>query len=415
MEKKVFFHVDVNSAYLSWEAVRRLKIDPKSQDIRQIPSVIGGDPNRRSGIVLAKSSPAKDFGIKTGENLCTAFRKCPHLKVYPADFDLYIECSKNMIGLLKEFSPDVYQYSIDEAFVDMTGMERLFGEPCFAADLIRHRMKEDLGFTVNVGVPDSMVLAKMAGDFSKPDKTHIMYRHEIQEKMWPLPINDLFFVGRKTSNKLKRLGVYTIGDLATLEEKFVYRHLKKQGLIIHRHANGLDGYDFFHIKQKDKSIGNSTTTSYDICDYENARHLILSLTETVCARLRHKKLKAGLVSIELVDMNFNRKSSQKKLVYKTDCVSKIYECACQIFLDIWDNVPIRHIGVSLAKVSKDDHMQLSLFEENKSKEILLYSAIDDIRDKYGEDSIKRAGFLCGNISHMEGGTSKNKKNGIVYL
>lgn len=415
MIKKVFFHVDANSAYLSWEAVRRLKSDPGSQDIREIPSVIGGDPSKRSGIVLAKSQPAKYFGIQTGETICSAMRKCPNLKVYPADFDLYIESSRSMIAILNEFSPDVYQYSIDEAFVDMTGMQALFGEAELAANKIRQKMKDDLGFTVNVGVSDKMVLAKMAGDFSKPDKTHVMYRSEIKEKMWNLPVGDLFFVGKSTAKKLRTLGIYTIGDLALADEKFIYRHLKKHGLLIHRHANGLDGYDFFHVRQKDKSIGNSTTTSQDICDYDQAKHVILSLTETVCARMRKKKMKAGVVSVEMVDMNFKKKSAQRKLNRKTDLVNSIYEKACKIFLSIWDGVPLRHIGVSVSNVDNRDDEQLSFFEMDKSKEKLLYDTIDSIREKYGDDSIKRAGFLIGDVSHMEGGSSKNKKNGLVYL
>lgn len=409
MPKKVFFHVDVNSAYLSWEAMRRKKENSECTDLREIASVVSGDPTKRSGIVLAKSQIAKTFGVKTGEPVEMARRKCPQLQVVPADFDLYIDCSHALINLLKEYSPNVYQYSIDEAFMDMTGTERLFGPPKECADKLRERIKEELGFTVNIGVGNNMVCAKMAGEFSKPDKTHTLFKDEIETKLWPLPIEELFFVGRKTSEKLKNFGFETIGDLANADLDFIRRRFKKHGEVIHRHANGLDGMEFFNEDVKNKSIGNSTTTANDITDIKYANQLILSLCETVCARLRKRDMKAGVVSIEIVDMNFKRISRQKKLSIMTNSVNIIYNEACRLFAENWDKTPVRHIGVTTSQVKDRKVEQLNFFGTMSTKEDKLYRAVDTIREKYGTGSIKRATFIENEIGHMEGGLIKRNR------
>ena len=416
MKDKVFFHIDVNSAYLSWEAANRKKMNIGGPDLINIPSAVAGNPERRSGIILAKSQSAKKFGIKTGEPVGIARTKCPNIYLVPPNFDLYVEYSNLLMDFLRTYSPSVYQYSIDEAFVDMTGTQRLFGNPIDCADTIRQRVREELGFTINVGVSDKMVLAKIAGDFSKPDNTHTLFQSEIEEKMWPLPIEDLFFVGRKTSKKLRSLGIETIGQLANTDINFMKRHFKKHGLVIHNHANGMDGYDFFQkTTANNRSVGNSTTTSSDIYSFEEARHWILALSETVCARLRRKNSTAAVVSVELVDRDFKRGQAQKSLGFRTDRVSDIYETACEIFKSLWWGKPIRHIGIATSKVQGKNSNQLSFFNQLSSKEEKLYIAMDDIRAKYGDDSIKRASFLRGEADHMEGGTSKNKKNGLVYL
>lgn len=416
MKDKVFFHIDVNSAYLSWEAANRKKMNIGGPDLINIPSAVAGNPERRSGIILAKSQSAKKFGIKTGEPVGIARTKCPNIYLVPPNFDLYVEYSNLLMDFLRTYSPSVYQYSIDEAFVDMTGTQRLFGNPMDCADTIRQRVREELGFTINVGVSDKMVLAKIAGDFSKPDKTYTLFQSEIEEKMWPLPIEDLFFVGRKTSKKLRSLGIETIGQLANTDINFMKRHFKKHGLVIHNHANGMDGYDFFQkTTANNRSVGNSTTTSSDIYSFEEARHWILALSETVCARLRRKNFTAAVVSVELVDRDFKRGQAQKSLGFRTNRVSDIYEAACEIFKSLWWGKPIRHIGIATSKVQGKNSNQLSFFNQLSSKEEKLYTAMDDIRAKYGDDSIKRASFLRGEADHMEGGTSKNKKNGLVYL
>lgn len=415
MKEKIFFHVDVNSAYLSWEAAKRSKENIAGKDLREIASAVSGDPNKRSGIVLAKSQIAKKFGVNTGEPIEIAKRKCPQLYVVPANFDLYIESSNKLIKLLNEYSPYVYQYSIDEAFIDMTGTDRLFGNPKICADNIRNRIKKELGFTVNIGIGNNMLTAKMAGEFSKPDKTHTLFKDEIESKMWPLGIEELFFVGDKTANKLRNLGFVSIGDLAKADINFIIKRFKKHGEIIHRHANGEEGYVFLKKNIKNKSIGNSSTTAYDISEIEQANQLILSLCETVCARLRKKNMKAGVLSIEIVDMNFENYTKQRKLNVDTNAVNIIYKEACDMFIEIWNKTPIRHIGITTSNVENKKVEQLNFFDNANIKEENLYDAVDKIRDKYGEDSIKRASFIGKNISHMEGGISKKKKDKNVYL
>lgn len=413
--RKIFFHVDVNSAYLSWEATKRKILNPNSTDLRDIPSVISGNPEKRSGIVLAKSTKAKQCGVITGESIYHALKKCPTLKVVPCDFDLYLEYSSKFINFLGRYSPDVYQYSIDEAFVDMTGMQKIFGDPISCANSMRERIYKELGFTINIGISSNMVLAKMASDFEKPNMTHTLFPDEIEEKMWPLPVGDLFFVGRRTRDKLKRIGIYTIGDLAKSDPKMLREIFKKHGDVIYNHANGIDGYEFIHTDIKNKSVGNSTTTSFDITSINEASYVILSLCETVCSRLRKKGLKSSVVSIEIVYMDFKRSHIQMKLPIKTNNVSDIYKASISLFEKLWNKNPVRHIGVNTSKAEKEDNLQLSFFDQISTKEEKLYRAMDNIRNKYGNDSIYRARFLKGNLSHMEGGSSVNKKDGIVLM
>ena len=193
--KPIIMHIDVNSAFLSWEACYRLQ-QGDLLDLRTIPSIVGGNPDTRRGIVLAKSVPAKEFNIKTGESLYSALQKCPTLTIVAPRFDLYLKCSNSLIKLLEEYSPSIQRYSIDECFLDYTNMEQHFGDPLSAAHKIKERIKNELGFTVNIGISNNKLLAKMASDFQKPDAVHTLYPHEIKEKMWPLPVGDLFMVGR---------------------------------------------------------------------------------------------------------------------------------------------------------------------------------------------------------------------------
>ncbi|MDD3140764.1 MAG: DNA polymerase IV, partial [Lachnospiraceae bacterium] len=227
MRNKIIFHIDVNSAFLSWEAVYRLRFLNARIDLRDIPSAIGGDMAMRHGIILAKSIPAKKYGIKTGETLMEARQKCPNLLIAPPNYGLYEQCSKAFMDILKEYSPTVEQYSIDEAYVDMSGMESLLGNPEQAAEDLKNRIARELGFTVNIGISENKLLAKMASDFQKPHRVHTLYPEEIPEKMWKLPVSDLFFVGRATTRKLIQLGIQTIGQLAQADPTLLRFHLKK--------------------------------------------------------------------------------------------------------------------------------------------------------------------------------------------
>lgn len=268
---KVIFHIDVNSAFLSWEAVYRLYHLGGKVDLRDEVAAVGGDMAMRHGIILAKSIPAKKYNIKTGESIVEALQKCPQLKLVPPNYSLYERCSAAFMEILRQYSPDVEQYSVDEAFVDMTGTESLWGEPVTAANRIRNQIREELGFTVNVGVSENKLLAKMASDFQKPDRIHTLWKHEIEMKMWPLPVTDLFFVGRATAKKLFHMGIHTIGELAQSDPIMLKSHLKKHGEVIWAFANGMDVSVVQSEAPANKGYGNSTTIAFDVTDASTAR------------------------------------------------------------------------------------------------------------------------------------------------
>jgi DNA polymerase-4 len=298
LDGRIVFHIDVNSAYLSWEAVNRLQYGD-TVDLRTIPSVVGGDESTRHGIVLAKSIPAKKYKIKTGETLFSARMKCPHLVVVPPHYDLYMRCSAAMHKILEEYSPCVQQFSIDEYFLDYTNMEKHFGKPIDAAFQIKNRIKKELGFTVNIGISTNKLLAKMASEFEKPDKVHTLFPYEIPEKMWPLPVENLFMVGRATAPKLRSKNIFTIGQLANTDPELLKYWLKSHGLLIWQYANGMDESPLRSEGLPIKGIGNSTTIAFDVTDKKTACMVLLSLTETVTMRLRDVKKCAYVISVSL--------------------------------------------------------------------------------------------------------------------
>lgn len=407
----IIFHIDVNSAFLSWEASRRIKENPNAMDIRTIPSAIGGDEKARHGIVLAKSVPAKHFGIMTGEPLASARKKCPDLMVIPPDFSLYVECSNQFIEYLKEIAPEVDQYSIDEAFCDMTGTSALYGD--FIA--LAHEMKDEIakrfGFTVNIGISTNRLLAKMASDFEKPNKVHTLFPEEIPEKMWPLPVGSLFSVGRSTKSKLAALGFHTIGDVAKCDRSILMNHFKKHGDVLWNYANGYDIGGVQKNSESVKSIGNSLTLPYDVTDKNTANMILLSLCETVGARIRAEKVYAGSVSVGIKDCDFNQQSKQCLLSSPTNITEELYHHALSLFEELWDGRPLRLLGLSASHITDTPFRQINLFHPTQNERLSkLNSAVDKIRQKYGEDSIKRARFIDNEYNHMTSGLNKEKRN-----
>lgn len=403
---RIIFHVDVNSAFLSWESVYRLKSDPSALDLRTIPSIVGGDQKTRHGVVLAKSTPARAYGIVTGEPVAQALKKCPSLVSVPSRFDVYLDFSEKLIRLLEEYTPDVEQFSIDEAFLDMTGTIHLFGQPDKVADQIRRRVKEELGFTVNVGIASNKLLAKMASDFKKPDLCHTLWDHEISQKLWPLPVRSLFFVGGSAEKKMLSLGIHTIYDLAHCDLNVLRSHLgTKYAEQIHRYANGVDEDPVAKKEPLNKGYGNSTTLSRDVDDYDTAFQVILSLCETVGARLRRDHVLCGSVCVELKDWRFSTTSHQAPLSTPTDSATVLYENACRLLKDFWDLTPVRLIGVRAAKITDEGFVQMSLFDTERNEKLEhMEKAVDAIREKYGIDSIKRASFLTAGaiVEHAAG-------------
>ena len=408
---RVIFHIDVNSAFLSWEAVYRLYHLGGRVDLREEVAAVGGDMAMRHGIILAKSIPAKKYGIKTGESIVEARQKCPQLMLVPPNYHLYDECSRAFMEILRQYSPEVEQYSVDEAFIDMSGTIQLWGEPEAVADRIREQIRRELGFTVNIGVSENKLLAKMAGDFQKPDRTHTLWKNEIEKKMWPLPVSDLFFVGRATARKLFALGIRTIGDLAKADPDMLKSHLKKQGEVIWGFANGIDVSVVEPEAPAAKGYGNSTTIAFDVCDASTARLVLLSLAETVGARLREAGVRAEVIAVGIKSFDLRYASHQLTLQNATSITLEIYKYACRLFDELWDGTPIRHLGIHTGRIRDGMNMrQVDMFDDTDYEKLAkLDAAVDGIRKRYGNDSMKRAAFVGSRIDHIGGGISREKR------
>lgn len=398
MPNPLIYHIDVNSAFLSWESAHRLEQDPDALDLRLINAVIGGDEEQRHGIVLAKSPSAKKYGVRTGEPLAHARRKCPDLVVAPPNHALYAQYSKRFITLLEEVVPVIEQCSIDEAFCDMTGTTNLYGDPITFAHKLKDRIYQELGFTVNIGISSNKLLAKMASDFKKPNLVHTLFPEEIPAKLWPLPLEDLFGIGKSSAKRLHSLGFRTIGDLAKANKQFLISNFKSQGEYIWNSANGIASADLTYIPPANKGYGNSITLPYDVTDVDTANKILLSLCETVGARIRAEQAYISVVQVQIVDCEFIHHSKQMSLPSTTNVTEKIYTCAKKLFAECWDHTPIRLLGVSTSKASVESYEQYNLFDQDKFERLSkLNSAIDKIRSRYGEDSIKRACFIESDI------------------
>lgn len=418
MQERVIFHVDANSAFLSWTAAYRVHVLGESLDLRDVPSVIAGDKASRHSIILAKSGPAKQYGIHTGEPLFQALEKCPDLIVAPPDYSLYVEASRHFVEMLRQFSPVVQQYSIDEAWVDMTGTQRIFGAPRLAAERMRQRIWDELGFTVNVGISSNKLLAKMAGDFEKPNKVHTLFPEEIEKKMWPLPVRDLFLVGRATEKKLNGLGIYTIGDLARTDLNVLKKRLGKHGETIWHYANGHNVDLVVPEPEENKGYGNSTTTAEDVINHHQAYQVILSLCETVAMRMRQDGKCGKCVSVHLRTNAFHDFSHQTILHGATNITSELFESACRLLDEVWDGeTPLRQLGVQVTRLTKEPYQQYDFFSGlspiQYERKMRLDETVDALRDRFGEDIIRRAKFAQLPGTHMGGGLDKARRTGIT--
>ena len=390
----IYFHVDVNNAFLSWEALYRMRELGETEDIRTQDAIIGGDISTRHGVVLAKSQSAKRYGIQTGEPVVSAMKKCPSLTMYKPHQEYYRRQSSQLMELFRRYAPVVDQYSIDEAFLDMTGTNSLYGEPVAFAHELKDEIRNTLGFTVNIGISSNRLLAKMASDFTKPDRVHTLFPNEIQTKMWPLPVEDLFYVGKSTAVKLHSLGLHTIGDIAGCDLGVMKSHFKSHGEVIYNFANGIDLTLEDRTEKVQKGYGNSTTIPYDIKDSEAAYHTIMKLCESVCGRMRKDHVQALVLSVELKDSNFVVRRHQRTLLSPTDVTDECFLVACELFDELWDGAPIRLIGVTANKVEDAGNRQLNLFDmESHDKKHKLDTALDSIREKYGKDAIRRGSLF----------------------
>jgi len=402
MERKIL-HIDVNNAFLSWTAVDMLEHGSKI-DIRDIPAVIGGDEETRRGIVLAKSNIVKKHGIVTGETLYSARKKCPNLKVFKGSSQRYDEFSNKLYNLLLEYTDKIERFSVDECFLDMT--EYLMGRDIYSiAKEINKRVYEELKFTVNIGISENKLLAKMASDFEKPNKIHTLYRNEIKTKMWNLPVGELFMLGRKTVPKLNRLGIYKIGDLAKRDREFLLRGFGRHGIQMWEYANGIDESEVVYEKVLPKGVGHSLTLPKDTSNLDDLNKVLLSLVEKTTYRLRKYNLYATVITVQIRTKEFENFTHQVKLGKPTAVTKEIYDVAKKLLKDSYKQRELRLIGVSAnGLVESDSISQTNIFDILENEEIKhqkytkVDNAIDMLKDKYGDDIVKFAGRM--NVDEM---------------
>ena len=388
--QRLIFHVDVNSAFLSWEAARRVAAG--EDDLRLIPSAIGGDRDKRTGVILAKSIPAKKFGVTTGEPVAMALRKCPQLVLAKPDFRLYTKNSRAFIEICRRYAPVVEQVSIDECFLDMTGTHLLYPDPVAIAHTIKDTIFSELGFTVNIGIAPNKLLAKMASDFEKPDKVHTLLAQEIPQKLWPLPVGDLYSVGRKTAEKLNAARIRTIGDLANSDLVHIQKLVgMKMGKLIHDYANGIDNSPVLAEPEAVKGYGNSTTLEQDVTTTAQANKILLALCDSVASRMRSDGKRCSCVTVTIRGNDFRNRSHQRKLSEPTDVTAEVFTLSRDLFAELWDgHTPLRLLGVTLGDVSDDSTEQISLFrDERKDRARKLDQTVDALRSKFGVAAISR--------------------------
>ena len=399
---RIILHSDLNNFYASAEAAR----DPS---LRGIPIAVAGDEEARHGIVLAKNYEAKRFGVSTGDTLWQAKLKCPDIKFIPPDFELYSRLSHEVRRIYDRYTDRVEPFGMDECWLDVTGSERLFcpglsgvgGAGEYIADEIRRAVKRETGLTVSVGVSFNKIFAKLASDMKKPDAVTVVTRENFKDTVWPLPVGDLLFVGRKTEAKLRRFGISTIGRLAATEEKFLRTLLGKNGASLRQSALGLDSSTVTPVRDMPpvKSVGNGMTARRDLVCDEDIKIVLYTLCESVSARLREQELTCRTVSVGIRDSELFSYERQGQLAVPCRTAKAIFDKA---FALVKNNRPIgkgiRSLSVRATSLSRDTSAQMSLFPEDElpAPRENLESTVDRLRAKYGDGTLRRGIMLCGN-------------------
>lgn len=394
--ERIIIHIDCNNAFLSWTAVNMLHNGYKI-DIRNRYAVIAGDEATRHGVVLAKSNLCKKVGVKTAETLYTARRKCPYLDVYPPQFKIYKKYSDIMYSYLCNYTDKIERYSIDECFLDYTDSYKKYGDPVRLAYKIKNDIRDNFGFTVNVGIGNNKLLAKMASDFEKPDKVHTLFLSEIKEKMWPLNVDELFMIGKASSKKLHDLGINTIGELAKTDIDYLTRHFKSMGKMMWEYANGIDDSAIESVRGNPKSISNSVVLPYDYTNIDEIKKIIKKLSCETGRSLRNKKMYASNVSIWIKFHDFTKVSKQITLDNLINSDDDIYNNACMLLDKIYNpdgDKKVRSVCVGVSNLTDKLKVQLSLLDNNSNniKEVNdeLKQTLLDIKKKYGDKSITYA-------------------------
>ena len=403
--KRIIFHIDQNCYFASVEMISR-------PELRNVPMAVAGDAKVRHGIILAKNEPAKKYGIKTAEAIWQAQAKCPDLVLVDAHHEKYEFYSKKLREMYSEYTDKVEPFGLDECWLDMTGIVSYYDEAEEVALEIRNRVKEEFKLTCSVGISFNKVFAKLGSDYKKPDATTVFTDQNWQEKIWPLPVSDLLFVGKHTADKLAKINVKTIGDLAKTDVEFINRYLGKNGVGLWEYANGLDDSPVAEsgYKRIPKSVGNSTTTAEDMTSDRQIERTLHMLSESVASRLRRHGLKGTVVQITVRDRDLGIYEKQGILYRATDDAKDIYQAARDLFKNSYDwNKGVRSIGVRCTKlVRSDSGEQLSLFAEAQKSERdeRLNKAIDDINRRYGTGVIRSA-------AEAESASKENKADNIV--
>ena len=393
--ERIIMHIDVNNAFLSWTALYLLEQGYQT-DIRNIEAIIAGDPKKRSGIVLAKSTPAKRKGVKTAETIYEAKRKCPNLKIFKPTYEMYKRKSEELFRILKSYTPDIEKASIDEGYLDYGKIKNIYGNELEFAKKLQNQIKEELGFTVNIGIANNKLCAKMASDFTKPNKIHTLYKNEIKQKMYTLPIEDLFGVGKQTAEKLKYLNIKTIKDLATKDEYSLRKIFKNQAKHLIEIANGIDNSEVDSSEYKPKGISHELTLKEDTTSKQELYKYLRILSEMVSKRIRKENKYAKVICVILKDNKFKRYSHQKKLKNQVNSYNEIYNYSKEILNEFYKNEKIRLIGIRLDDLKEEKAYQTSLFDKEPEKDEKIDKIIDQINDKYGKPVLKRASNIDNN-------------------
>lgn len=386
MKERIILHIDVNNAFLSWTAVDMLKKGSKI-DIRNRYAIIGGDEKERKGIVLAKSNPCKKKGVSTAEPIFQARKKCPYLEVYPPNYKVYKEFSDKMYDYLLTYTNIIERYSIDECFLDYTDLVLLFGNPITCAYKIKEDIKKKFGFTVNVGIGNNKLCAKMASDFKKPDMVHTLFNFEVKEKMWNLPVGDLFMIGKSSNKKLTELGIKTIYDLANCDVNYLYKYFKNRAIQMIESANGIDNDNVEYEESNPKSISSQESLAYNYKIKEEIYPVIYKLCKDVSVKLNEKKMYTENVGIWIKYTNFTKVSKQMKLDNPTCLLEDIYKYSIKLFNNIWNEDAIRAICVSISNFNNKSSVQLNLFNTNtkvnyNNHDERIDKVIDKLNSKY---------------------------------